>query len=177
MLILCRYVADILGSVTEDVEQVSITPEGEWSRINPSENSRESAGVRSKQDSVEDLDDVSDSPSQQAFLSFGPSRHNSVQTFTPAKAPEPASTTNSVWNSNNKRSHDVVDLTLDSSEDESPVPKRMSMPVLKLPVQLSSRPLNGVSPINQSPLSSGRSLSASQGPPMPLSRSFGSMQG
>ena len=129
-----RYVTDILRSVPEDVEQVTISPEGQWTLVDPHENNRGYPGVKSEDDGDDDDDndlvEISNSPSDRASLSYAPMTPLvMLATPSPANSREQSSAVAvSSRNGNNKRPHEVVDLTLDSSDDDGPPPKRVSGP-------------------------------------------------
>lgn len=99
--------------------------------MDPNGNNRGYPGVKSEDDSDDDeLVEISNSPSRRTSLSYAPATPLiMLGTPSPADSREYSSAIPvSSRNGNLKRPHEVVDLTLDSSDDDSPTPKRVSGP-------------------------------------------------
>lgn len=126
---------DILDSTSKSVEQVDIKPDGEWKAHKPVE--EEEVKPEPRYDAY-DLDDddfvvseVSPAGNRSTSTPGGyRSTHTPANLAPPTGAPTPGPEVSREGSSmsrsgGNKRSHDVIDLTLSDDDDEpQPPPKR-----------------------------------------------------
>lgn len=116
----CRYVQDILDKTPKDVESVRVDPDGNWS-------------IESRRAESIDSDSEDEKPpaiklEQPKFVTKGPytpdQRRSSQLTLpTPPQPSTPINGTTNGASAGQKRTHELIDLTL-SDDDEPPPPPR-----------------------------------------------------
>lgn len=132
LLMPSRYVREILDSTSKSVEQIDIQPDGQWKAHGPVEEQQV------KPEPQYDAYNLDDDDLVISEVNFSGGRDTSTpgeyrSTHTPANlvpqtgAPTPASGASREGSSmprsgGNKRSHDVIDLTLSDDDDAEPLP-------------------------------------------------------
>lgn len=116
-----RYVKEILGNTSDDLDQVTIEPDGRWhtEKDSPSGRSHPSIGTSS---AVFDDDDIISILDDKAFSTpFTPARSLGTPSFAASResssVPKPSG-------GSRKRPAEVIDLTLDSDDDEPSRPNK-----------------------------------------------------
>lgn len=113
-----EYIREILA-VTKDVDQVTIEPDGRWSKETAS--SKRSNGAYNDDD---DSDDLIEIPPPYASKVKREAPATPVSMFSPHSQGDSASRQPSSQHRGQKRPSEVIDLTL--SDDDEPAPKRVA---------------------------------------------------
>ena len=122
-----RYVDDILKTIPQSVDQVTIEPNGRWSPVLPGEasNQNRGSGQRDSSSDEEDLVEIADPPRLTSIKSeAAPFSPNSMARTPPASSREQSIGSAPVSSGAKRSISQVIDLV--SSDDEDPVrgPKR-----------------------------------------------------
>ena len=130
-LVLDHYVQSILDSTSKDTEQVTVEPDGKWSRQGPPQtsNANRNSNPTPSDDGDEEDDDlveISDTRMQPAqFNPFKALTPNSVRTPPINSSREDSSS--APRTSSKRPREEVIDLTLSDDDDPGPPVKRPSM--------------------------------------------------
>lgn len=132
LLMFSRYVRDILDRTSKSVEQVDIKPDGQWKAHGPVEEEEIKPEPRYDAYNLDDDDFVVSEVSPAGGRSTSTpggyrSTHTPANLAPPTAAPTPGPEASREGSSmsrsgGNKRSHDVIDLTLSDDDDEEPQP-------------------------------------------------------
>jgi E3 SUMO-protein ligase PIAS1 len=134
-LLVDQYVDDILHSTTKNVEQVTIEPEGQWSKSVLPDTPGPSHGSASTADDDDDFVEIQNQNNRPSFMKqeFTPVTATPPNPFATARTPPLSSREQSVASSaqkNKRPASAVIDLTL--SDDEEDVPRsKMPRPSLR----------------------------------------------
>lgn len=132
MLTCSRYVRDILDKTSKSVEQVDIKPDGNWKAHGPVEEEELKPEPRYDAYNLDDDDfsisEVSHAGGRSTSTPGGYRSTHTPANFPPSTfAPTPGTEASREGSSmprsgGNKRSHDVIDLTLSDDDDDDPQP-------------------------------------------------------
>ena len=138
---------DILMNTARSVEQVTVEPDGRWSRISQTDAPSNQGGARSSSDD-EDLVEIQDLPRVAAVKNEATLSSASMTRTPPYPSREQSEASIPSRPTTGKRPHgQTIDLTISSDEDEEPIrpPKRQSTQnSLNGHPSLRSVPLSGI---------------------------------
>lgn len=142
-----EYVQEILARVPRGTDQVTIEPDGQWSNEKDTLPKPNRNGYDDYDDSEDDLVEISDFRVTQIKSEAVPT----PQSLFAKTPPLPSREASSAPRTGNKRTSDVIDLTL-SDEDEPPRPtKKVAYNSLSDPSRRYHLPSFGTSPIPMHP--------------------------
>lgn len=142
-LVVDEYMTEILGSVKDSVDQVTINPDGSY-RPKGSHNEPQPSNKKKQriQYSLDDIDQEKDGgvSLRESAASNAPTWAPKPDLASPFMSREPSSAVSTAASSGTKRKAEVVDLTLSSDEDDDP-----PRPLIK---RTSTSVANGMKGIN-----------------------------